>query len=155
MKSKLTDCRSRRVAVKEGKRFYDPGRACRNGHWSVRYTKGGSCVECTKARSNGFASITAKEEGRSAQTSVYVIETAGRVKIGIAENIDARLQVFRTHSPFPVELVFVTEPMPRTAARNVEKTAHGQFKDRNVHGEWFDIAAAEAVRAIKEAVLFG
>jgi hypothetical protein len=111
-------------------------------------------VECFRIKYRGRGQTNAAD-ALSVRTCVYVIEAGGRVKIGIAENLKTRLQVFRVHSPFPVSLLFSSETMPRSAARLVEKQMHKKFMSSKSHGEWFAVSAPEVVAAVKEAILFG
>ena len=77
--------------------------------------------------------------------SVYVIQAGEYIKVGIAEDVLKRLQVFRTHCPMPVSMVYCSKPVLRPEARRIELLCHGQLGFHHVHGEWFRTDPAKAV----------
>ena len=80
--------------------------------------------------------------------SVYVIESeSGLVKIGIAQNPRARSAAISTQSGFKLKRTFFTNKCSN--AGDVEHAAHMFFKDKRVHGEWFEIEFEEAVQKVK------
>lgn len=80
--------------------------------------------------------------------SVYVIESeSGLVKIGIAQNPRARSAAISTQSSFKLKRTFFTNKCSN--AGDVEHAAHMFFKDKRVHGEWFEIEFEEAVQKVK------
>lgn len=150
MKDRLTDCEARMVALREGKRFYIPPMACRNGHLSVRYTNGGGCVACLKEKADRVAGREVVDSGGGVISRVYVFSAGEYVKVGIAENVASRLQVTRTHCPLPVELAYQSAPMRRWLAKELEREAHDSLEPFSVTGEWFSIAASDAVPVVEE-----
>lgn len=78
-------------------------------------------------------------------TRVYVIESEGRVKIGIAESPMVRLGYLQLACPFKLTLVAERQYASRREARDVEKALHQQFSDRRLWGEWFTISPSEVV----------
>ena len=50
----------RRMAITDGQKYYYPGKPCRNGHASLRYTRSGACVECGRvSRENDRVALEA------------------------------------------------------------------------------------------------
>ena len=90
-------------------------------------------------------------ESRPAPETVYIIRctVTGRVKIGIADDPNVRLNVLQAMCPTELELV---TSFPGGLKR--ERELHKQFADCRLHGEWFDpdddlkmfIKAAEEAR---------
>ena len=74
---------------------------------------------------------------------VYFIEGAGRIKIGIAKNIEERFRVIQTGSPVPLTLI---TSIP--GGHKLEKELHERFEHLLCHGEWFE-AAPELMRYIE------
>jgi hypothetical protein len=81
---------------------------------------------------------------------VYLIgpEDASPLKIGVAGNVEKRLcslqignwQKLKVH-----HTVSVAEPL----ALLIERHLHGDFRDRSLRGEWFDIPLDEAVASLE------
>lgn len=150
MRDRLTDCEARQVALREGKRFYVPPMACRNGHMSVRYTSCGACVACQKEDRARRSGLEIADSGGGVMSRVYVFSAGEFIKIGIAENVVTRLQVTRTHCPLPVELAYQSEPMRRWLAKELERDAHARLEPFWVTGEWFRIGVSDAVPVVEE-----
>ena len=72
---------------------------------------------------------------------VYVIFDKGYqlYKIGITNNIKARMRNGNTWSPYGLELVRSYKFPNSDVARRMEATLHRKFKKRNVGGEWFNL----------------
>lgn len=78
-------------------------------------------------------------------TWIYIIgmdQPTPPVKIGIAQNVKARLGTLQTGSPVPLKVHHSCEV--GTRARRLEGILHRRFYDRCVSGEWFNITPAEA-----------
>lgn len=149
MKLRLTDCSERDAALKSGAKFYSPPMACRNGHLSVRYTSSGSCVACTKEKGEELKGVAPTDSGGGIPTRVYVFSAGEFVKVGLAENVRARIQVTRTHCPMQVELAYQSGVMRRWLAKQVERECHDRLEAFSVTGEWFRIGVKEAVEIVK------
>lgn len=65
---------------------------------------------------------------------VYFAFCAGKVKIGVSNNVTRRLHGFRTASAQPVELLAV---LP--GSTELETRLHSQFSAAHSHGEWFSL----------------
>ena len=76
---------------------------------------------------------------------VYVVAAGNFVKVGIAEDINARVQVLKTHCPLPVSVEFCSERMLRPKARELELDCHSRFSPFHSHGEWFQVSAKEVL----------
>ena len=75
------------------------------------------------------------------------------IKVGLAENIIARLQVLRTHCPIDVRVAYCSKPLPRNEARKIEHACHLFLIEKHVRGEWFVADASIAINFInKEAI---
>jgi len=67
---------------------------------------------------------------------VYIMECAGKYKIGFSKNVDRRLKELND-KPFPIKLV---HKQYYDDARTKERMLHEQFKDFNINYEWFDLS---------------
>lgn len=86
-------------------------------------------------------------------SSVYVMKSGeGFVKIGISFDPEARLRSLVASYPFDVALVWHAELQNRRLAKDVEKEAHRVLKFHRTAGEWFEIDADMAVRAVKHII---
>lgn len=82
-------------------------------------------------------------------TYLYVIGSPlGPVKIGFSSNPRSRLAQIRTASPVPVDIhaCFDVGNYPQ----EIERMVHFALRESRQAGEWFDIAAEQAVEVIKE-----
>lgn len=77
---------------------------------------------------------------------VYGIQSGQFIKVGAADDIRARLHMFRLHNPHPLKVV-----MRRMVPENywVEKRMHQLLADHALGREWFD-CSSELVRAAYE-----
>lgn len=57
----------------------------------------------------------------------------GSIKFGKARDPEARVRTFATSSPFPLELLASVD-----WPDEVERLIHAAFKQRRIHGEWFE-----------------
>lgn len=80
---------------------------------------------------------------------VYVIQAGEYVKVGIAENLAARLSVFKCHNPIPVSVAYCSNPMFRPEARKIEVGCHSLMGESRANGEWFKVAPEVAVGHLK------
>lgn len=71
---------------------------------------------------------------------VYLVESAGLVKIGIASDVSRRLRQLNSQSAVPVRLLgaFRSED-----ARKSELDLHARYRAQRSHGEWFRLAASD------------
>lgn len=151
MKKHRSQCPERDEAIRLGLRFYYVATPCPKGHTSgKRYTSGGNCVDCLTDRYRGHRTTTAS---KSIQTSIYVIEAGDFIKVGIASDIMARLAALKTNCPLPVSVAFLSEPMPRAEAMQIEKRCHWYLLPLLVHGEWFRAPAQKAIAIINKPAI--
>ena len=70
---------------------------------------------------------------------IYFIQSGcgGPVKIGITDNLDARVNQIQNGNPEPVEVVAAYDVVDRTAAIDIEKGLHEFFKWHRIRREWF------------------
>ena len=79
------------------------------------------------------------------ESGVYFLtfaEHPQHIKIGVSRELKSRLQNYRTHTPFTVEVLLfikatykVNDPLN---AKVLEKQLHEQFKHLKHRGEWFE-----------------
>ena len=85
---------------------------------------------------------------RRKRLRVYFIQDGQRIKIGISEFPESRLQTFRTTLPRAELIGSIPGSYP------LETKLHKQFCDVSCGGEWF-WATAEVVDAVHSLVAFG
>lgn len=68
---------------------------------------------------------------------LYLLECAGKYKIGISDNIERRINQLDKR-PFKLNLIARTNIL-REDAYAYEQYLHNQLKDNNIGGEWFDL----------------
>lgn len=84
---------------------------------------------------------------------VYLIGSAlsRPVKIGVAGNVQSRLDELRTGSPVPLHIMWKTR-----GDRDLEYSLHEYFAPYRIHGEWFDFDNEDpAALVATAAVLMG
>jgi hypothetical protein len=81
-------------------------------------------------------------------TYIYVVECAGKVKIGIAANVEARIGMMQLHCPVRINIVHRRLFETRTNARHAEKALHEKFSAHRIWGEWFEMEPTAAVDAV-------
>lgn len=81
---------------------------------------------------------------------VYVIAESdtGPCKIGFAVDAPARLKFLQAGNPRPLRLVSC---VPHVMHRDIERRVHWALANRQIHGEWFDVTAADATAAVLDA----
>jgi hypothetical protein len=72
-------------------------------------------------------------------TVVRPTEIAGPVKVGISNNVSARLRGLQTACPYPLQLVHAFLAPDRTIAKSVESAFHHVLREHRTSGEWFDL----------------
>jgi hypothetical protein len=84
---------------------------------------------------------------------VYLIGSAltRPVKIGVANNVQSRLDELRTGSPVPLHLIWKTP-----GDNDLEYSLHEYFAPYRIHGEWFDFEDENSAALVATAaVLMG
>lgn len=69
----------------------------------------------------------------NADATVYFIECAGSVKIGVTRNLPRRLKAIQAHAPCEICLIATIE-----APASLERKLHARFAVQRRHGEWFE-----------------
>src|SRR5262245_56687869 len=64
----------------------------------------------------------------------YFIQARDKVKIGRAQNVQARFDTLQRMSPIKLRLLWA-----QPGGSEVEKNYHREFKECRVYGEWFEI----------------
>jgi hypothetical protein len=88
------------------------------------------------------------------EVCVYIIDSPGGVKVGVANDPDRRLKEVQTGSPVDVVLKSHFWFQNRADAMLVEQRVHEKFRDSGHHarGEWFKMDGAEAYDRIRSIV---
>ncbi len=133
----------------------------RNPHLCLFWTGPGRTKPVIKMRSGaviqkvsmadvptGYLGPERDEEDQEGLTYIYFIEAVGqdRIKIGKADDPEARLKQLQTGCPVPLRLLGIIN-----CQAGIERTLHAKFAEDNIQGEWFQ--ATEAIRKyIEECV---
>lgn len=88
-------------------------------------------------------------------TSLYVIgqieEFPRHFKIGITNNVGARVSSLQTGNPRPLEVHYFTSFPDRIIALEIEQRVHQILDAHRVSGEWFEICLDQILDAIISA----
>ena len=76
------------------------------------------------------------KDDKQKQKGVYLIDDGEFVKIGVAQNLEKRLNDIQVSNPRKIHVIAYTK---FKNAYKIESILHKKFKDKNVSGEWFDI----------------
>jgi len=70
---------------------------------------------------------------------VYFIRAGhtGPIKIGVASNVDRRLDTLQTGNHMELFLVAKIKCQSKTHAYSIENALHKKFKGKRIRGEWF------------------
>jgi hypothetical protein len=83
-------------------------------------------------------------------TYVYVIgRDEGPVKVGITTNLIARLRSMQTGCPFKLQLLYAMPAENRDNALWHERIFHDVYAEHRLEGEWFNLAAYEAIEGVQ------
>ena len=80
---------------------------------------------------------------------VYIIKNmdTGNIKIGVSNDVQKRLNTFRTGNDCQLELLY--KSVVCSNSFNIEQSVHEYFKDHRVRGEWFKIDESEVIRFLE------
>lgn len=78
---------------------------------------------------------------------VYVVRCNNYFKIGVAYNLDQRLNSLQNGNPYELELVAATQ-MDKEVAKAIELKLHEALADRKIMREWFELETQELVETI-------
>lgn len=86
---------------------------------------------------------------------VYVVgnECGSSVKIGHTKNIEQRLSQLQTGYPDQLTVFFTKTTETLNEARQLEDAAHNRLRRYRQTGEWFDVSASVAQKAIEDAAV--
>ena len=79
--------------------------------------------------------VYAPKDTNYSADKLYILECKGMYKIGIANDIDARIKTLQTGNPFVITCIYskkLDDPM------SLEKYLHSTYKDNNIMLEWFN-----------------
>jgi len=75
-------------------------------------------------------------KSQSPDALVYFIGGAGKIKIGVAQDPQSRLDTLQTGSPVPLKILAVCD-----GGYEREGELHKRFADTRLYGEWFDASS--------------
>lgn len=87
------------------------------------------------------------EDGRSEYVYLIACTENSLVKIGRSVDVDRRFGDIQRMAPVRLEILWKTEGDWR-----LESQLHRVFRERRVHGEWFDFSGCDPVRMAQGAV---
>lgn len=70
---------------------------------------------------------------------VYLLESAGCYKIGIAENVEKRIRQLQTGNPHKITLKYSCQVKDREQALRIESRFHEILRRFNKSGEWYQL----------------
>lgn len=72
------------------------------------------------------------------------------IKIGVAKNINRRLDSLQTANPEKLEVIASIKCSNRAEAYNIESYLHEKLKNRRIRGEWFATCMRRVDKAMKK-----
>lgn len=80
---------------------------------------------------------------------VYIIKNmdTGNIKVGVSNDVQKRLNTFRTGNDCQLELVY--KSVVCSNSFSIESSVHEYFKDYRVRGEWFKVDEKEVIRFLE------
>ena len=80
---------------------------------------------------------------------VYIIKNidTGNIKLGVSNDVQKRLNTFRTGNDCQLELVY--KSVICSNSFSIEQSVHRYFKDHRVRGEWFKVNESEVIRFLE------
>lgn len=81
-------------------------------------------------------------KNRSSSSYLYLVESAGHVKIGITNDVNKRLSSIRTSTPFGVSLIQSWD-LGEEMVYKVEQHLHSLYSEYSVRLEWFKLSSAQ------------
>ena len=82
---------------------------------------------------------------------IYVMASAGRVKVGRSNNPELRRRMLQASTPTALTIVHTTDE--RDDSSYVETAAHHILAAKRLAGEWFDVSPDEAIAAVHAAIV--
>lgn len=82
---------------------------------------------------------------------IYLMESAGLLKVGWSDNPARRISELQPGSPLPIRLIHAV-PCPSYCVTRVEAAAHRALAAFHIRGEWHDVDMLLAVSAIHDAL---
>lgn len=86
--------------------------------------------------------IIKHNKSRGLSSIVYIVESAGYIKIGITNDITKRLSSLKTATPFEVNLIYSCE-LGEETAYDIEQYIHTKYEKFNEKLEWFKLSTAQ------------
>ena len=72
------------------------------------------------------------------------------IKIGVAKNIERRLNSLQTANPEKLTLIASIECSSRSEAFNIESYLHNELNNRKIRGEWFTTCMRRVDKIMKK-----
>ncbi len=85
-------------------------------------------------------------------TFVYVMGWDDKIKIGISRDPERRRRQLQLANPGEVRILHQREFSTRPSAMRVERALHNRYAAHRLLGEWFDLPAKRAIKAIDAQV---
>lgn len=103
-----------------------------------------------------FSNPTNFERNMGRTRKLYFLRCGDYLKVGVADDIVARVRIFKIGNPYPIALD-AYRTIPATLAIQIEKAVHAALSHNRHEGEWFQIEKSEALKIadaiIKKAVI--
>lgn len=84
---------------------------------------------------------------------VYFISDGEHTKIGIAKNLNRRLEALQVGNPKKLKIVSFVPCVTEASARKIEKYLHKSFDCCRLEGEWFKLPACAFSRSSLDFVV--
>lgn len=91
---------------------------------------------------------------KSPASYVYILQqgNGGAVKIGVADNVQSRIQSLQTGSAYRLNLIGTIACESRKKAYRLEGILHKKFSSFRLEGEWFARQVIFQLKSIKETI---
>jgi len=94
--------------------------------------------------------FSSKFKSVSGDSCVYIIQQKGGegcIKIGVSDDVEARLKHLQTGSPYALSVIAKIIAKDKCHAICIEKSYHEKLKSYRLNGEWFNKSAIEYLRS--------
>jgi len=83
---------------------------------------------------------------------VYFVQmgSIGPIKIGVAKNVERRLESLQTGNPYKLKLLTMIECTNSLKAYDLERKMNSKFSNHNIRGEWFNSGILNLMHEVRE-----
>lgn len=78
---------------------------------------------------------------------IYAIGTDTKTKIGISQDVNARLATIQTGNPETLRIHYAFK-IDKSRAAKLESHIHKEYNHHKIRGEWFNLDECEAVKIL-------